>query len=66
MKYEITGKQLILYVTEIPAGGAAAFQYRLQAIMPVKAEDGGAEVHPYYQPEQQSFSGAQTLQVLGD
>lgn len=65
-KFEITGKQLILYVTEIPAGGAAAFQYRLQATMPVKAEDGGAEVHPYYQPEQQSFSGAQTLQVLGE
>ncbi|XXT24051.1 MG2 domain-containing protein [Sorangium sp. So ce429] len=65
-RFEITGKQLILYVTEIPAGGAAAFQYRLQATMPVKAEDGGAEVHPYYQPEQQSFSGAQTLQVLGE
>ncbi|WP_437282956.1 MG2 domain-containing protein [Sorangium sp. So ce375] len=62
-KFEITGKQLILYVKEIPAGRAATFAYRLQATMPVKAGDGGAEVHPYYQPEQQSFSGAQTLVV---
>ncbi|WP_437581534.1 MG2 domain-containing protein [Sorangium sp. So ce887] len=65
-KFEITGKQLILYVKEIPAGGAASFDYRLQATMPVRAEDGGAEVHPYYQPEQQSFSEAQLLQVMGE
>ncbi|WP_437942506.1 MG2 domain-containing protein [Sorangium sp. So ce341] len=65
-RFEITGKQLILYVKEIPAGGAASFDYRLQATMPVRAEDGGAEVHPYYQPEQQSFSGAQVLEVRGE
>ncbi|WP_437603905.1 MG2 domain-containing protein [Sorangium sp. So ce590] len=65
-RFEITGKQLILYVKEIPAGGAASFDYRLQATMPVRAEDGGAEVHPYYQPEQQSFSEAQLLQVMGE
>ncbi|XXX82437.1 MG2 domain-containing protein [Sorangium sp. So ce134] len=65
-KFEITGKQLILYVKEIPGGGAARFDYRLQATMPVRAEDGGAEVHPYYQPEQQSFSGAQVLEVMGE
>lgn len=63
-KFEMTGKQLILYIKEIAAGGAAAFEYRLQATMPVRAEDGGAEAHPYYQPEQKSFSGAQTLQVM--
>ncbi|WP_437747508.1 MG2 domain-containing protein [Sorangium sp. So ce1504] len=65
-KFEITGKQLILYVKEIPAGRAATFAYRLQATMPVRAEDGGAEAHPYYQPEQQSFSGAQTFEVAGE
>ncbi|WP_437972064.1 MG2 domain-containing protein [Sorangium sp. So ce260] len=65
-KFEVTGKQLILYVKEIPAGGAADFDYRLQATMPVRAEDGGAEVHPYYQPEQRSFSEAQVLQVTGE
>ncbi|MGK4004529.1 MG2 domain-containing protein [Sorangium sp. So ce1036] len=65
-RFEMTGKQLILYVKELPAGGAATFNYRLQATMPVKAEDGGAEVHPYYQPDQQGFAGAQTLAVLGE
>lgn len=65
-RFEITGKQLILYVKELAAGKAAGFTYRLQATMPVRAEDGGAEAHPYYQPEQQSFAGAQMLQVLGE
>ncbi|WP_437738313.1 MG2 domain-containing protein [Sorangium sp. So ce1335] len=65
-RFEITGKQLILYVKELAAGSATGFTYRLQATMPVKAEDGGAEAHPYYQPEQQSFAGAQTLQVVGE
>ncbi|KYF78840.1 alpha-2-macroglobulin [Sorangium cellulosum] len=65
-RFEITGKQLILYVKEIAASGVAGFNYRLQATMPVKAEDGGAEAHPYYQPEQQSFAGAQTLEVVGE
>ncbi|WP_437594305.1 MG2 domain-containing protein [Sorangium sp. So ce1000] len=65
-KFEMTGKQLILYVKEIPASRAATFLYRLQATMPVKAGDGGVEVHPYYQPEQQGFAGAQTLEVAGN
>ncbi|WP_437878857.1 MG2 domain-containing protein [Sorangium sp. So ce513] len=65
-RFELTGKQLILYVKELAAGRAASFNYRLQATMPVRAEDGGAEAHPYYQPEQQSFAGAQLLQVLGE
>jgi uncharacterized protein YfaS (alpha-2-macroglobulin family) len=61
--YEITGKQLMLYVSSLAASGSQTFKYRLQATMPVTASDGGAEVYLYYQPKQRSAAQAVTLQV---
>jgi uncharacterized protein YfaS (alpha-2-macroglobulin family) len=62
--YEITGKQLMLYVSALPASGTQTFKYHLQATMPVIASDGGAEVYLYYQPKQRSAAPAVTLQVV--
>ena len=62
--YEITGKQLMLYLSVLPASGSQTFKYRLQATMPVTASDGGAEVYLYYQPKQRSAAAAVTLQVV--
>ena len=62
--YEITGKQLMLYLSALPASGSQTFKYRLQATMPVTASDGGAEVYLYYQPKQRSAAKAVTLQVV--
>jgi hypothetical protein len=62
--YEITGKQLMLYLSALPASGTQTFKYRLQATMPVTASDGGAEVYLYYQPKQRSAAAAVTLQVV--
>lgn len=62
-RYERTGKQLILYLTELAGDGDAVYSYRLRAAMPVKAADGGAEVHPYYEPDQSSETAAQELLV---
>jgi hypothetical protein len=45
--YEITGKQLMLYLTTLPASGSQTFKYHLRATMPVTASDGGAEVYLY-------------------
>jgi hypothetical protein len=61
--YEITGKQLMLYLSTLPASGSQTFKYHLQATMPVTASDGGAEVYLYYQPKQRSAAKAVTLQV---
>jgi hypothetical protein len=62
--YEITGKQLMLYLSALPASGSQTFKYHLQATMPVIASDGGAEVYLYYQPKQRSAAAAVTLQVV--
>jgi uncharacterized protein YfaS (alpha-2-macroglobulin family) len=61
--YEMTGKQLMLYLSSLPASGTQTFKYRLQATMPVTASDGGSEVYLYYQPKQRSSASAVTLQV---
>ena len=61
--YEITGKQLILYLSALVASGTQTFKYRLQATMPVTASDGGSEVYLYYQPKQRSTAQAVTMQV---
>jgi len=61
--YEITGKQLTLYVSKLAASTTQTFKYRLQATMPVTASDGGAEVYLYYQPKQRSSAPAVKLQV---
>jgi uncharacterized repeat protein (TIGR01451 family) len=62
-RYEATGKQLDLYITRIAASKQQAYNYRLRATMPVKAEDGGAKVYPYYQPDKKS-SAASTQFVV--
>ena len=61
--YEITGKQIILYLSTLAASGSQTITYRLQATMPVTASDGGAEAYLYYQPKQRCSAAAATLQV---
>jgi hypothetical protein len=60
-RWEKTGKQLILYVTSLAAQESRSFDYRLRATMPVRAVDGGAEAHLYYEPEKGAQTAAQML-----
>ncbi len=60
-KFEVTGQQLILYVTAMAPHATLSVTYPLQATMPVTAVDGGAEARLYYQPEQRAKSAAQML-----
>ncbi len=63
-EYEVTGKQLILYFNEIPAGEPTVFQYGLVAEYPVKAETGGSEVSFYYNAEDKDKDASQQIEVL--
>jgi hypothetical protein len=62
-KFESTGKQLNLYVSKLAAKETQSYSYRLRATMPVKAEDGGGQVFPYYQPDEKT-SASSTLFVV--
>lgn len=63
-KFETTARQLILYVPLVPASGSVQVAYRLRATMPVTADDGGGEVHPYYEPSARTTTASQKLTVV--
>jgi uncharacterized protein YfaS (alpha-2-macroglobulin family) len=63
-KYEVTPRQLILYVTAIPGRGSLSLSYGMRANLPVRAADGGAKVYPYYEPTRVQESASTTLEVL--
>jgi len=62
--FELTGKQLTLYLSELAAGTTELFTYRLRATMPVKAEDGGAEAYPYYEPDTKTAAASTVFTVV--
>ena len=63
-RYDVTGKQLILYVSSLGAGRTLTLSYHLTASMPVTASDGGVAAMMYYEPHQNAVAPAQTLKVV--
>jgi hypothetical protein len=63
-RYEVTGKQLILYVSSLGAGRTLTLVYHLQASMPVTASDGGHAAMMYYEPAKHGDAPATTLKVV--
>jgi uncharacterized protein YfaS (alpha-2-macroglobulin family) len=62
-KFEMTGRQLILYLTTLAPNAKQVFEYSLRATMPVAAVDGGAEARLYYEPEKKAKAAAQPMKV---
>jgi hypothetical protein len=63
-RYELTGKQLLLYVSTLRPSEILTFDYRLRAVTPVRASDGGLEAYLYYSPDQRASAPATTLEVM--
>lgn len=61
--YELTGKQLTLYLSALAGSATETFKYHLLATMPVKASDGGAQAYLYYEPEKKTSAASTTLVV---
>ncbi len=62
-KFEVTGKQLTLYVSSLGPAERKAFNYRLRATMPVKATDGGGEGYLYYEPARRVHAPANSIEA---
>jgi hypothetical protein len=62
-KFEMTARQLILYITKLDPSAKQVFEYSLQATMPVTAVDGGAEARMYYEPEKRTKAPAKAMKV---
>jgi hypothetical protein len=61
--YELTGKQVTLYLSQLAGGATETIVYRLRATMPVKAEDGGGKAYPYYEPDATTSAASTTFTV---
>ena len=52
-RYELTGRQIILYTTNLSEGNPLEFSYRLRAKYPLKAKSPASLAYDYYTPERQ-------------
>jgi hypothetical protein len=49
-KYSLTGRQIIVYLREVPANQPIALKYRLMARFPIKAKAAKSVAYEYYDP----------------
>ncbi|MDP2896165.1 MAG: alpha-2-macroglobulin family protein [bacterium] len=49
-KYSLTGRQIIVYLREVPANQPIALKYRLMARFPIKAKAAKSIAYEYYDP----------------
>ncbi|MCB0064536.1 MAG: hypothetical protein KDE19_20575, partial [Caldilineaceae bacterium] len=62
-RYELTGRQIIVYLTDVPSGQRYSFSYRLQARFPIEAQAPSSTAYDYYTPEQQATDVPQRIVV---
>ncbi len=62
-RYDFTGRQIIVYLTDVPSGQVSTFNYRLQARFPIDAQTPSSSAYDYYTPEQQATDQPQRIVV---
>jgi uncharacterized protein YfaS (alpha-2-macroglobulin family) len=50
-KFNLTGRQVIVYIEQLDAGQEVAFDYRVKARFPVKAKTPATTAYEYYNPD---------------
>src|SRR5205085_3235043 len=49
-RYELTGRQILVYVRHLQGGQPLHFSYRLRARFPLKAQTPASQAYDYYNP----------------
>ena len=62
-RYELTGRQILVYMTNVPSGQLYRLPYRLQARFPIRAQTPSSQAYDYYTPEKQDTSTPQRIVV---
>ena len=62
-KYEMTGRQIIVYFERIAGSGVIEFQYGLRAKFPLRAQTPSSRVYEYYNPENEGTASPQAILV---
>ena len=62
-RYELTGRQILVYVSNLTADNPLEFSYRLRAKFPLAAQTPASNVYDYYNPDVQGDEGPMMLVV---
>jgi uncharacterized repeat protein (TIGR01451 family) len=62
-KYSMTGRQIIVYLREVPADQPITFKYKLMARFPIKAKSAKSVVYEYYDPDVRDEAPPQEILV---
>jgi hypothetical protein len=62
-RYELTGRQIILYVSDLTGGERLSFSYRLRARFPLVAQTPASMTYDYYNPSMMAEAVPLTLTV---
>ncbi len=63
-RFDLTGRQIIVYLEGLKAGQPFDFGYRIRARYPIKAQTPPSSAYDYYSPEVQAFSAPTSLEVV--
>jgi hypothetical protein len=62
-RYEVSGRQIILYLTGVSGGEVVTVNYRLLARFPIRAQTPGSQAYDYYTPDERGASTPQRILV---
>lgn len=62
-RYDFTGRQILVYLTDVPSGQPRTLAYRLQARFPIEAQTPSSQAYDYYTPEQSDTDAPQRIVV---
>lgn len=62
-RYELTGRQILIYMTDVPSGQRYTLPYRLLARFPIQAQTPSSQAYDYYTPDNQETTPPQRIIV---
>lgn len=62
-KYEVTARQIVVYLRQLAPGTPVKLRYRLRALAPVKLSVPPGHVYEYYAPERRASGGGTAIEV---
>jgi uncharacterized protein YfaS (alpha-2-macroglobulin family) len=65
-RFELAGQQIIVYLTDLPAGQPLSFQYRLQAKYPLRVQVPASQAYDYYSPDRRGEERPLLVVVEGE
>jgi len=65
-KYSLTGRQIIVYLREVPSDQPVTLKYRLMARFPIKAKAAKSIAYEYYDPDVRDEAPPQEILVKAE